>query len=280
MVINSQSRFLISGNGETGSAWKQIFDENKIACEVSDPQKGINPSTIFFDVCLICFPCQDITQFVNALVRIEHNFVFKIMLIESTIIPFHLSCLKLNYNKILYLHSPIRGTHPNIAGGIKKYIKFVAPINPIQEEKCKEFARNFYPMLGIQYEILHCADETAFGKLINTTWYAMQIAFANLVYEICQTYNMNFEQTYTRFMESDEIGRKYSKTKKEDNIGVRKMADDLIPRPTMLPGAFGGHCLLPNIEILSNIHLVPELTKFTEWLLDMHNYAKNNQGLL
>jgi hypothetical protein len=273
-MITKESKILIVGCGEIGGSWFNLFlEQGFINIQRLDPEKGLIPNWNKFDIVMICFPFTD--KFVNEIAEIESKFEFTYMLIESSISPFILNNLRLNYDKHTYIHSPCRGTHPDLVKHLHQFVKFVAPVNSLQELETRIFASHFYPLLNIRYDLFHCSDETAMAKIVNTTWYAMEIAFSIQMKQFCDIYGLDFNEVYVKSMATDKIGRIYNLTE-----GGRYMCkeEDRIDRPVMRPGIIGGHCCMPNIELLKDVSNFTDFKFFYQWVKAMNDYMVKIDG--
>jgi len=242
---------LIVGYGEIGHAIHDIVKE-KYTTYILDPSKNMYvESDVKIDIIHICIPYSrfDTNFFVTISNLLQTYPKVQTVIINSTIDTECFKCCDLDFfQNVLFIHHPIRGTYPNIALDIKRFVNFIGLITPKTCEfatRMHEFCSVYYSNLGIQIEYFDSYHETVFAKLLNTSWYGMQIAFAIESLSICEHQSLNFDQVYTRMMETDEIGRKYS-MQANGNIESKEK----IPRPVMFPGEMGGHCILPNLELL------------------------------
>ena len=77
------------------------------------------------------------------------------------------------------------------------------------------------------------------SKILSTTYYNWNIQFCRLVKEICEEYDLDFDSVYNHF-------------NKTYNEGYTELDMKNVVRPILYPpkGKVGGHCQLPNIELL------------------------------
>ena len=92
------------------------------------------------------------------------------------------------------------------------------------EAACKHFKK-----LGLKTKLLKSCTETELAKLFETTYRAWMIACFQEMHRIAGFFKADF----------DEIAEFL-----EDTHRVR------FDRPLMFPGVIGGHCLIPNVELL------------------------------
>ena len=264
---------LICGKGEIGSAIGFIAAKRGFTVDYYDPQKGIDPEdrsdTNFegYDVIHVCFPIKDVNAIYDV---VNKSHMYGVIVIDATI-PVGLAG-KINdmfkdegYGQLL-LHSPVRGRHPNMVGGLRKYVKFVGPADSTRIQETEDFCKFYYTQLGIPYKVLSSADACALGKLTDTTWYLTQIVFANQISILCAKHNLNFDEVYTQFQETADTGVKFK------NVEGRAICESFVPRPVMTPGFVGGHCLIPNLEILKQ-DISPS---FYSWVKQMNEYFAGN----
>ncbi|MBI2613579.1 MAG: hypothetical protein HYW62_02310 [Candidatus Levybacteria bacterium] len=130
------------------------------------------------------------------------------------------------------VHSPVRGFHTTMVGDLKRFVKFVGSV----DRKFAQDAKKYYKTLGVNAQVVTSSRETEMGKLLDTTYYALCIAWHQEMDRFCKKYNINFDEAVTAF-------------NKTYNDGYRNSKPNVI-RPVLTPGFIGGHCLMPNIEIL------------------------------
>jgi len=261
---------LICGKGEIGTAMGQVVEHGGFVVDYYDPIKKVFPTTdpmdqhfAGYDVVHICYPIKSAEDIYPDVDWVSKNAV---VIIDATI-PIGLATqinetFKKEGWQYLLLHSPVRGRHPAMVDGLHKYVKFVGPADPARYTEAVDFCVFYYTQLGIPFRVLSSADACALGKLLDTTWYLTQIVFANQVSLICAKHHLNFNEVYTQFQETGDTGVKF------ENIDGRAVCNQFVPRPVMVPGAIGGHCLLPNLEILK-----PDISPaYYSWVKQMHEY--------
>lgn len=244
---------LCCGFGEVGKGIVQLDKESGYVVDIHDPFKNyyINRE-IDHDLIHICFPYKKFKCFKKSIGKILDQLPIRkrsfkrFIVINSTIQRGVASKLQNRMKEYMIIHSPVRGTHPNILDGLKKYVKFVGYADLYGRLSFTSFIlKDYYESLGIEYQILKSADECALGKIITTTHYGLEIAFCNVVNSLCEEFGIDFNESYRLFMKDENIGREYIKNK-----NGRARAKELIPRPIMTPGRIGGHCVIQNLQFL------------------------------
>jgi UDP-glucose 6-dehydrogenase len=108
---------------------------------------------------------------------------------------------------------------------MKRWTKYVGGANAdAAAAACAHFEK-----LGLKVKILKSSTETELAKLFETTYRAWMIACFQEMHRISKAFGADFNETVD-FL--------------EDTHRLR------FDRPVMFPGVIGGHCLIPNTELL------------------------------
>jgi UDP-N-acetyl-D-mannosaminuronate dehydrogenase len=175
----------------------------------------------------VCIPFVDQDKFVNTVEDYALRFKPKLVIIESTVMPgttnkLHERC------SCLVAHSPVRGVHKtrkHMMWELKRWTKYVGGASAkAGEAACKHFEK-----LGLRTKLLSGCTETELAKLFETTYRAWMITCFQEMHRISRFLKADFDEV-TGFL--------------EDTHRVR------FDRPLMFPGVIGGHCLIPNVELL------------------------------
>jgi UDP-N-acetyl-D-mannosaminuronate dehydrogenase len=106
---------------------------------------------------------------------------------------------------------------------LRSYKKFVGAIDPAAGEQAGEH----FESLGLKTEVLSSPEATELAKLTETTYFGLMIAWAQEVERYCDQSGADYEEVISFY---DEI--------------------KFFPPVKYFPGIIGGHCVMPNIEIL------------------------------
>ena len=87
-------------------------------------------------------------------------------------------------------------------------------------------------------------------------------------YKLLKDNGIEFNKSYKMYMYSDLIGKQYIKTE-----SGRAEAKEFIPRPIMIPGNIGGHCVMQNLEFLKD--LMPEFYEYIKKFSRLEEWVKN-----
>jgi len=232
---NSLTVIGILGFGEIGKAIAKFYDsKNSARVKVKDLSRndGLNGAEILH----ICIPWSD--NFIKIAVREIKAVKPKLILIHSTVAPGTTKKIS-NLTKSLIVHTPVRGVHPYLFKGIKTFIKYIGSDN----KKAGESAKEHLESLGIKTKLFMPSIITEIGKLLDTTYYGLCIAWHGEMKKICDKYDIDFEKTVTDF-------------NKTYNEGYKKLGKSNVIRPVLYPpkGKIGGHCIVPNAAILKKYY--------------------------
>lgn len=219
---------LVVGLGEVGMALYEIIKESE-EYEVYGLDLTINlnqeiPNKI--DIMHICYPYVNCI-FVKSVIQYVGLYNPELLIINSTIKPRTISEIaKKCQCKIAF--SPVFGTHRGkeyFKDEIKFYGKFVGGI----DEESTKLTMEHFNKVGIFTIGTKSPLEAEIIKLYCTTYYGMIVALS---------------QEFHRFSRS--MGADY-----EDVIkGIIYLHSKAFNKPPAYPDAIGGHCVLPNIDII------------------------------
>ena len=175
----------------------------------------------------ICLSCSNQQNFVDITVGYVEEFKPKLVIIDSTVAPG--TTMKVAQRcKCLVAHSPSRGVHKSaehMKWEMRRWTKYVGGANP----EAAKAARAHFEKIGLKVKVLKSCTETELAKLFETTYRAWMIACFQEMHRISKAFGADFDETV------DFI---------EDTHRLR------FDRPVMFPDVIGGHCLIPNTELL------------------------------
>ena len=232
---------LIIGLGEIGNALFTLLNEQKKSftvyvldldetkmSQVSQSRKNI-PRQV--DTMHVCLPCGSQEKFTDIVVAYVEEFKPKLVIINSTVPPG--TTMKVAAKcRCLVAHSPTRGVHKNsehMIWEMKRWTKYVGGA----DAAASEAAKAHFEKLGLKVNVLKSCTETELAKLFETTYRAWMIACFQEMHRISKTFNADFDEIVD-FL--------------EDTHRLR------FDRPIMFPDVIGGHCLIPNVELLLNAY--------------------------
>lgn len=236
MEFNSQ---LIIGAGQIGTSLKNVLSE-KYKVDIKDK----NPIDIkHYDILHICFGWS--TKFISDVNEYVNQFTPNLVIIHSTV-PMGTTDI-LNTINPVFVNSPVRGRHPHLEEGIKKFVKFFGGYG---DDDLVNYAMKIFQDLGIKCFKCKNANTSELAKLLCTTYYGWCLVFQKEVKNLCDKFNVSFSEAYTL------LNQTY-------NDGYRELNEPQFIRPILsdVPGKIGGHCIIPNCEILKD-NLDFDIAKF------------------
>lgn len=235
----------ILGFGEVGGSLCNIYREKGFAPAVKD-LKRCDEGFSHLNVLNICIPYSE--NFVEIAVDTGKEVIERdgIMIIHSTVAPgttreVEGKLQQEGLSSIAVGHSPIRGIHPHLGKGIKTFVKFVGANDRSAGSRVVE---HLSKDLGLRSESFSPAETTELGKLLDTNYYALCVAFHGHAMEWCAKYGVNFDEAVTAF--NDSYNKGYSK------LGKQNVVRPILYPPQKDGGKIGGHCLVPNAKVSAN----------------------------
>ena len=238
---------VILGMGEVGQTLFDLLVDRKFDCvgidldnskckKYSENEVIKNPEYLH-----ICLP-GELTGFTDIVL----NWINKIKNIQVVIIH---STVKPGTTKIIQeklsipiLFSPVRGVHKRFLNDIKKYTKFISFDGAEIDSKIKRDLENRFEKI----DWMSTTKTAELAKiLVDTTYYGWLINYAQVTKMICEKENVDFDEMW-KF--ADEI---------HENLGNR---------PKMFPGIIGGHCVIPNLDLVEyeNLEIIKKINEMYE----------------
>lgn len=212
----------ILGYGEIGKAIARFYKQPLIKdLTRDDGLVGIN-------ILHVCIPWSD--NFVGIVKREIKKSEAKLVIIHSTVVPG--STKKIGS---IAVHSPVRGVHPNLHEGIKTFVKYIGADN----KKAGLAAKKHLESLGIKTKLFPDSKTTELGKLLDTTYYGLAIAWHGEMKEMCDKLGIDFDKAVTEFNQTY-------------NEGYTKLGKSNVVRPVLSApkNYIGGHCIISNTKLL------------------------------
>lgn len=220
----------ILGYGEIGQAIAKFY-QNPL---IRDIDKNTFENNL--DVLHVCLPY--LKNFKAIVSENINTYKPKLVIIHSTIgLGSTLELFKKFGNVV---HSPARGVHPHLYEGIKTFVKYVGS----DDKKLGQKAAKHLRSVGItNVKVLSSSKASELGKLLDTTYYGLCIAYHDYANKICKKQKLNFDEIMTDFNTTY-------------NDGYTKLNKANVVRPVLFPpkeSKIGGHCIMPNAAILKNL---------------------------
>lgn len=174
------------------------------------------------DVLHICFPFE-VEDFVGESVRYIELFKPALTIVNSTVAIGTTRQIAQRAGSPV-VNSPVRGKHARMLEELRSYTKFVGAMDAATAQAAAEH----FESAGLKTKILSAPEATELAKLTETTYFGLLIAWAQEIERYCDQVEQSFEEVASFY---EEIA--------------------YLPKAKFFPGIIGGHCVMPNIEILS-----------------------------
>lgn len=233
---NIKEKNIVAGLGEIGMPFLQLLSKSNITIgydinpklfDIKNFEKLKKTNTCFLHICI---PFS--TKFISQVKSLYRKFSPKCIVIHSTISPYTTKKIQSDL-PIPIIYSATRGVHKRMISDMKKYTKFYALEKNAPNMK---WASKSYSSLlkksGIKSKIISQPITLELAKIIvDTSYYGWLINYAQLSNMIAKEHNVDYDEMWSF---ADEIHK------------------FLGNRPKMYPGFIGGHCVIPNLDLIHN----------------------------
>jgi UDP-N-acetyl-D-mannosaminuronate dehydrogenase len=214
-------KILVVGLGEVGRPLMEVIQErfDVVGIDIEPVEFHENCSVMH-----LCFPFQ-IPDFVGQCAGYIDRYKPALTVINSTVSP---GTTRAIYEKAgaPIAYSPVRGKHVKMKQELLHYVKFVGGIDQGAGQKTAEH----FQSIGMKVKVLSSPEAVEFSKLTETTYFGLLIAWAQELERCCDQLSLDYDEVVSYY---DEIG--------------------YLPPVKFTPGIIGGHCVMPNIEILKTM---------------------------
>src|SRR5579863_5534680 len=213
------TKTVVVGLGEVGKPLYQIISRSRAAVgvDITPPEGTIGE----VDALHICFPFQ-IRDFIGETIRYIDLYKPKFTVINSTVSVGTTRKIA-ERSGTPVVNSPVRGKHARMVEEMLHYTKFVGALDPTSGRQATEH----FESVGLKTKLLTTPEATELAKLTETTYFGLMIAWAQELERYCDQSGANYNEL-TSFYEEIKF----------------------FPQVKYFPGVIGGHCVMPNIEIL------------------------------
>ncbi len=218
--MDNNKTVVVVGLGEVGKPLLELIRKHRdaIGVDISPPVERVQQ----VDVMHVCYPFE-IKDFVGETAKYIERFKPTVTIINSTV-GVGTTRAVADRTGSAVVHSPVRGKHVRMLDELQHYVKFVGAMDAATG---KQAAKHF-ESVGLKTRVLSSPEATELAKLTETTYFGLIIAWAQEVERYC-----------------DQSGQSY------DEIAAFWEEIKFLPPVKYFPGVIGGHCVLPNIEMLN-----------------------------
>jgi UDP-N-acetyl-D-mannosaminuronate dehydrogenase len=207
---------VVVGLGEVGKPLLNLLSRSYECVGVDVQPVEISKPCSVLHVC-IPFGLRDFVEITCAYIS---KYKPRYCVVNSTVAPRTTRAIA-RQSGIQVAYSPVRGKHAKMEADMLHYRKFVAADDPAVTDA---ISRHFSDA-GFKTDRFRTTEVGELSKLLETTWLGVLVGWAQ---------------------EVERLGQKYGATYDE----VSAYIDEIDFLPHVFPGFIGGHCVMPNIDIL------------------------------
>jgi UDP-N-acetyl-D-mannosaminuronate dehydrogenase len=216
--VAQQGLVIVAGLGEVGKPLLRILSRTFECAGIDvDPSVIDRPCSVLH----ICYPFQ-IARFAEVTVEYVRELRPALTVIHSSVPPGTTREIQEFAGDTPIAYSPVRGKHARMIDDMQRYRKFVAA----PTRGGLEAARDHLSMAGFRTATMPSPELAELAKLLETTYLGVLIAWTQ---------------------EMERIAMRYGGDFKDVNSFVEEV--NFLPSH-IFPGVIGGHCVLPNIDLL------------------------------
>jgi UDP-N-acetyl-D-mannosaminuronate dehydrogenase len=217
--VRKKDKVIVAGLGEIG---RPLFDlvsnhHHAVGVDISPVER-----TDGADILHICYPFQ-IKDFIGETARYIALFKPALTIVNSTVAIGTTRAIA-ERSGTAVVNSPVRGKHLRMLEDLRMYTKFVGAMDP----KAGRQAAEHFESVGLKTKVLSSPESTELAKLTETTYFGVMIAWAQEIERYCDRAGQDYDEVISFY---DEI--------------------KFFPPVKYFPGIIGGHCVMPNINMLS-----------------------------
>ncbi len=175
----------------------------------------------------LCFPFGP--GFVSAAAGYVSRYRPDVVVVNSTVVPGTTRSIE-ELTGVPAVYSPVRGKHTRMTQELRHYRKFVAGSSA--EAVC--MVEGHFRAAGVTTQRMSSAATLELAKLLETTYFGVLIAWAQEMDRFADSVAADYWETLEFF---EEI--------------------DFLPQVGFEPGFIGGHCIMPNLDLLEQVRPSP-----------------------
>ena len=227
---------VVVGLGEIGKPILKLFsktetivgyDLDKNLMNINKFKQLQNYSTSFLHIAI---PVN--SKFQSNIIKVYKEFNPECIVIHSTIGPGTTEKLQKKLD-VPIIYSATRGVHKRMLKDLKRYTKFfsISKNAPRKKWAVSNF-RSKFQKAGVKTKKMSKPETLELAKIIcDTSYLGWLVNYAQISNNIAKEFNVNYDEMWEF---SDEIHK------------------ILGNRPKLFPGFIGGHCVIPNLELIHN----------------------------
>jgi UDP-N-acetyl-D-mannosaminuronate dehydrogenase len=218
--MGKRAAALVLGVGEIGGPLADVLSRG---LEVARLDIGLDPEIDEADFLHVCYPFQ-IDDFVGTTAAYVDRYRPSSVIVHSTVVPGTTAQIQERVPDTTAFYSPVRGKHAKMGDDLLRYRKFLAGPDDAYEAAAAHLSAG-----GLEVERMAPVEGLEVAKLLETTYFGVLIAWA-------------------------QEAERFAKAVGADYASVIRFVEEVPFLPdNYWPGFIGGHCVMPNIELLRTL---------------------------
>jgi UDP-N-acetyl-D-mannosaminuronate dehydrogenase len=220
---STEAPVLVIGLGEVGGPLLEILSASHRAVgrDIEDrPVHGVR-------ILHLCFPFGP--DFVAQAAGYVTAYRPEVTVLNSTVVPGTTMAIE-EKTGVPAVYSPVRGKHTRMTEELRHYRKFVAGASA----HAVGLVEDSFAAAGVTTQRMSCVEALELAKLLETSYFGVLVAWAQEMDRFAAAVDADYWETLTFF---EEIG--------------------FFPPVGFQPGFIGGHCVMPNLELLERVRQSP-----------------------
>lgn len=223
LETSTEAAVLVVGLGEVGGPLLEILREKyqAVGRDIEDrPFDGVQ-------VLHLCFPYT--SDFVSSASRYVSLYEPGVVVVNSTVVPGTTREVQ-EKTGVPAVYSPVRGKHTRMTDEMRRYRKFVAGTSAQAVARVEDH----FAAAGVTTQRMSSPEALELAKLLETTYFGVLVAWAQEMDRFAEAVDADYWETTGFFSEID-----------------------FFPPVGFQPGYIGGHCVMPNLELLEELRRSP-----------------------
>ena len=220
---SAEAAVLVVGLGEVGGPLLQILSgvHHAVGRDIEDRRfDGVQ-------VLHLCFPYT--SDFVSSASRYASLYEPDVVVVNSTVVPGTTREIQ-EKTGIPAVYSPVRGKHARMTEEMRRYRKFIAGTSA----HAVALVEDHFTAAGMTTRRMSSPEALELAKLLETSYFGVLVAWAQEMDRFAEAVDADYWETTDFFAEID-----------------------FFPPVGFQPGYIGGHCVMPNLELLEQVRCSP-----------------------
>ena len=223
METSTEAAVLVVGLGEIGGPLLGILREAHQAAGRDIEERPFHGVQVLH----LCFPYT--SDFVSSASRYVSIHEPGVVVVNSTVVPGTTREIA-DKTGVPAVYSPVRGKHARMTEEMRRYRKFVAGTS----EQAVALVEDHFAAAGLTTQRMSSPEALELAKLLETTYFGVLVAWAQEMDRFTEAVDADYWETTGFFSEID-----------------------FFPPVGFQPGYIGGHCVMPNLELLEQVRRSP-----------------------